>query len=370
MNSGANNRAEGGKLSARLVILLCALALFACGDHEQSLTYEDGVIRASGWNGPAPQAGWESVFVVRAAEDPGAPAMLGEYKKSGGVITFTPRFAPSPGVKLHVSFTDESGQTIVSTFGEAADALAATTRATHIYPSTDEWPANTLRMYVVFSSPMASGEAYTHIRVRDAEGRIVDGPFVEIEPELWDPTGTRVTLLFDPGRIKRGLVDNETSGPPLMPGGAVTIEVDPAMRDARGARLAEKLTRTIRVAEAVREPVDVKAWRIAPPMSASDDLLITFPRPLDHALAQRAISISRDDDLIAGRVVLEEYETRFRFTPDSPWKSGRHEIIIDGVIEDLAGNRLGKVFDVDTSDPAQSTSATPSATIAFEVAAS
>ena len=140
------------------------------------------------------------------------------------------------------------------------------------------------------------------------------------------------------------------------------------MRDARGAPLAEKFTRTIRVTEAVREPVDVKAWRVEAPKSASDDLVIAFPRPLDHALAQRAISISREGAPVAGKAALEDNETRFRFTPDSPWQSGWHEIIVDGVIEDLAGNRLGKVFDVDTSDPKQSTSATPSATIPFGVA--
>src|SRR5690606_27898227 len=149
-------------------------------------------------------------------------------------------------------------------------------------------------MYVAFSAPKASGDAYSHIRVVDADGRVVEGPFVEIEPELWDPTGTRLTLLFDPGRIKRGLVDNESSGPPLMPGRTVIIEVDAAMRDARGAPLAEKLTRTIRVSDAVREPVDVKTWRIEAPASASGDLVITFPRPLDRALAQRAISVSRE----------------------------------------------------------------------------
>jgi hypothetical protein len=273
-------------------------------------------------------------------------------------------------VKLHVSFTDARRQILTSTFGGGADAVAPTTRAARIYPSTDEWPANTLRMYVAFSAPMASGDVYAHIKVLDADGHVVEGPFVEIEPELWDPTGTRLTLLFDPGRIKRGLVDNESSGPPLMPGRTVTIEVDPAMRDARGAPLAEKLTRIVRVTDAVREPVDVKTWRVEVPRSARDDLVITFPRPLDHALAQRAISISHGGVRVPGKIALEDNETRFRFTPDAGWKSGAHEIVVDGVIEDVAGNRLGKVFDVDTSDPTQSTSATPSATIPFDVTAS
>ena len=255
------------------------------------------------------------------------------------------------------------------TFGEPAKAVVATTEVSRIYPSLETWPANTLKMYVEFSAPMASGEAYAHIRVRDDRGRVVVGPFVEIEPELWDPTGTRLTLLFDPGRIKRGLVDNEESGPPLLPGRTVTIEVDPAMRDANGAPLAQDFSRTVRVVDALREVVDVKRWRIEPPASATSDLVVTFDRPLDHALAQRAISVTNDGLLIAGKISLEKNETRFRFHPDGAWAPGRYAIRIDGVIEDLAGNRLGKLFDVDTSDPTQSLNATPSAEIAFDVPA-
>jgi len=363
------SRAESGSFSARPFIFAVALLLSACGAREPLLTYEDGVVRAEGWSGPPPVGGWESVFVIRAGDDASAPALLGEYKESGGVIVFTPRFAPSPGVELHASFKPVNAPEISAVFGEPAKAVVATTEVARVYPSSDTWPANTLKMYVEFSGPMARGDAYTHIRVRDDEDRVVVGPFVEIEPELWDPTGTRLTLLFDPGRIKRGLVDNEESGPPLMPGRAVTIEVDPAMRDASGAPLSQKFSRTIRVADAVREVVDVTRWRVEPPASTTGDLVIAFDRPLDHALAQRAISVTRGGSPVSGKISLEENETRFRFDPDGAWAPGRHAIRVDGVIEDLAGNRLGKLFDVDTSDPTQSSSATPRVEIAFDVSA-
>jgi hypothetical protein len=39
--------------------------------------------------------------------------------------------------------------------------------------------------------------------------------------------------------------------------------------------------------------------------------------------------------------------------------------VVDGVIEDLAGNRPGKLFDVDTSDPSQSTEARASSALGF-----
>lgn len=360
-------RAESGSFSARSFVFAGALLLSACGAREALLTYEDGIVRAEGWSGPPPPGGWESVFVIRVGDDASAPVLLGEYKESGGVITFTPRFAPSPGVELHASFRPVNAPEISVTFGEPAKAVVATTEVRRVYPSSETWPANTLKMYVEFSAPMASGDAYAHIRVRDDQGRVVAGPFVEIDPELWDPTGTRLTLLFDPGRIKRGLIDNEESGPPLTPGRTVTIEVDPAMRDANGAPLAQEFSRTIRVAEALREAVDVKRWRVEPPASATSDLVIAFDRPLDHALAKRAISVTHDGSRVAGKISLEESETRFRFRPDGAWAPGRHAIRVDGVIEDLAGNRLGKLFDVDTSDPTQSPSAAPSAEIAFDV---
>jgi hypothetical protein len=366
-----SDRAEGGLSSARLFFAIAVLILAACTQRTSapSLDYQDGVIVASGWSGRPPSAGWESVLVVRASDDPSAPPIMGGYKESGGVITFTPRFAPSPGVPLYASFRPENAAEITRTFGEAANTIAATARVMHLYPSADTWPANTLKMYLEFSAPMSTAGAYSHIRVLDEQGRPIEQPFVEIEPELWDPSGKRLTILFDPGRIKRGLVDNEASGPPLAPGRAITIEVDPALRDSNGAPLAEKFSRTIRVTEAVRQPVDVRAWRIDSPKSASADLVLSFPRPLDHALAQRAISVTRDGSPVAGGVTLENDETRFRFTPASQWSPGRHVIRVDGVIEDLAGNRLGKVFDVDTSDPAQSVSATPFAEIEFDAPA-
>jgi hypothetical protein len=361
-----NSRAES--FSARFFLALFLLVLAACGAREPSLSYKDGAIVAEGWSGQMPKEGWEGVLTVRAGEDASAPAMLGDYESAGGKLIFKPRFAPQPGVQLHASFTARPGaEPLTASFGEPAKALAATTRVTHIYPTTDEWPANTLKMYVEFSGPMARGEAYAHVRILDDKGVVIEGPFVEISEELWDPRATRVTLLFDPARIKRGLVDNETSGPPLMPGRTVTIEIDPTWRDASGAALVEKVTKTIRATDALRKAIDVKLWRVAPPMAPGDPLVVGFDRPLDHALASRAISVVKNGSPVAGEISLEKNESELRFTPSEPWKPGAYTIRVDGVLEDLAGNRPGKLFDVDTSDRSQSTHATPVSELTFTV---
>jgi hypothetical protein len=360
------SRAES--FSARFFVACLLLVLAACGAREPALSYKDGAVVAEGWSGATPKEGWESVLAVRAGDDPAAPLMLGNYKESVGKLTFTPRFPPQPGVQLHASFTPRPGaKPVTASFGEPAKALAATTRVTRIYPTTDEWPANTLKMYVEFSASMAKGEAYAHVIIRDDKGAVIEGPFVEIDQELWDPEGKRITLLFDPGRIKRGLVDNETSGPPLMPGRTITIEIDPSWRDATGAPLAAPYTRAIRATDALRKPVDVKLWRVAPPKAPDDPLVVTFDRPLDHALARRAISIVKDGSPVAGEIALQKNETELHFTPSESWRAGAYTIRVDGVIEDLAGNRPGKLFDVDTSDRAQSTSAAPVSELTFTV---
>jgi hypothetical protein len=350
------------------------LVIAACGaqgpkdPRGPGIGYVNGEIVANGWSGQMPKEGWPGVLTVRAGDDPSTPDMLGEYEAKGGKIIFRPRFPPQPGVRLRVSFIPKPGaEPMVASFGDRASPMVATTRVTQIYPTTDEWPANTLKMYVEFSFGMAKEDAYRHVRILDEQGKVIEGPFVEIEPELWDPIGRRVTLLFDPGRIKRGLVDNETSGPPLMPGRTVTIEIDSSWRDATGAPLVEKMRKTIRVTDALRKAIDVKLWRVAPPMAPSDALVVGFDRPLDHALASRAISVVKNGSRVKGEMTLEKNESALRFAPSESWKPGAYTIRIDGVIEDLAGNRPGKLFDVDTADATQSTAATPVSELTFTV---
>ncbi len=73
-----------------------------------------------------------------------------------------------------------------------------------IYPTSSELPENLLKFYIHFSQPMSRGQAYRHIKLLKADGKAVDGAYLEIGEELWDASSTRFTLLLEPGRIKRG----------------------------------------------------------------------------------------------------------------------------------------------------------------------
>ncbi len=84
---------------------------------------------------------------------------------------------------------------------------------------------------------------------------------------------------------------------------------------------------------------------------------------MDNILARRTISV----DGVEGEIDLMNNETRWVFRPNEIWKSGRRTIRIDGILEDLAGNRLYRLFDVDTSEPAQKKPPPNSETLYFDV---
>ena len=325
-------------------VALAALLLASC--EQERLAYDDGKVVARGWRGGEPADGWQSVLAVHASDAEGAPTLAGTYRRRGGTITFTPAFPPSPEVTLRITYRGSDGGIQSLTIPGKAPAVTASTRVTAIYPTTDQWPANQLRFYIHFSGAMSKGVAYQHIQLIDDTGNRIAEPFVEFDQELWDPGVTRLTVLFDPGRIKRGLGDTD---PPLVPGRRYTLRIDPAWPDARGKPLAAAFERKISAVEDIRLPVDPKTWTVTAPRTRDAPLIIDFPRPMDNALARRTITVPG----MEGEVDLQRDETRWVFQPATRWKPGEHQIRIEGILEDLAGNRLHRLFDVDTSDPAQ-----------------
>jgi len=335
---------------------------------DPGVTRADGGFRAGPWGGATPRGGWAEVLKVFASEDPAAPALLGTYAREGATIVFTPRFPPAGGLNLRAVYQPPIGKPVVARFaGVPEPEHAPTTSVSSVTPSAAVWPENILRLYVTFSAPMRIGEAWTHIRVLDADGRAMGGMFVEVDQELWDPAGQRLTVLFDPARIKRGLVDHINEGPPLSVGERCTLEIDAYWRDAAGGLLVEPFTRTIEVAAPLRDALDPAAWRLTVPAAADDPLVLDAPHPLDAALAGRAFTIRRGDAAVPCSVEIQADETRLVFTPEQPWEAGGHVLVVDAVLEDICGNRMGRAFDIDRADPNQAAAEARGAELAFDV---
>jgi hypothetical protein len=50
---------------------------------------------------------------------------------------------------------------------------------------------------------------------------------------------------------------------------------------------------------------------------------------------------------LEGDIRIEAAETRWLFTPRTPWQAGEYHLIASSILEDGAGNRVGHPFEVD-----------------------
>lgn len=226
-------------------------------------------------------------------------------------------------------------------------------RVTAVYPSASRLPENTLRFYVQFSAPVSRTDTYEHIKLVRDDGKAVALPFLEIGEQLWSEDGTRLTLLFDPGRVKRGLVPREEDGPILEEGRRYTFEVDAAWQDLDGRPLVAKHTKTFSVSAPDDEPVWPEDWSLMAPRANSDSpLIVKLAKPLDRALLGRMLSV-RDaaGKSVEGTITVGGGERVVTFAPKQPWPKGAFKLIVDSQLEDVCGNRVGEPFELDVLKP-------------------
>jgi hypothetical protein len=292
--------------------------------------------------------------------DTSLPALAGRFTADGDALCFVPRYPFLPGtgyrVLIHRSLEGDERSPLsfeLDDYREVALAIAdpagePTTRVTAIHPTAATVPRNLLKLYVSFSAPMSEGEVARRVGVRRAaSGEPIADAFLPMEPELWDRARSRVTVLFDPARIKRGLAPHAAIGYPLVEGETIEVVVDEGFRDGDGRPLAERATRRYTVGPDVRRRIEPARWRItAPGAGTRAPLVVDFDRPLDHALLRHCLGVvDADDRPLAGRAEVADGEERWTFVPDTPWAAGGHEVRVDGILEDLAGNSVVRVFD-------------------------
>jgi hypothetical protein len=289
----------------------------------------------------------DSVAVRPVIEEPiaGLPAMAGQIVAAGDDLCFVPRFALVEGTTYSVLVNGVETRRL----RRPLSAAPPTTEVLEIYPTAGEVPRNLLRLYVKFSAPMSEGQALQHVDALDGAGEPIVGAILPGEYELWDAAHTRLTILFDPARIKRGLVAHRALGYPLQAGGSFQLVVDKDFLDAQGLPLRSGAVRRYAVGDDERRRVEPGSWEHrVPAVGTKSALQILFPRPLDHALLSRCIHVVGPDghrlDGIAGT---GPEERSWEFRPNAVWAQGEHHLIVDAVVEDLAGNSVSRVFDRD-----------------------
>ena len=247
-----------------------------------------------------------------------------------------------------------AGLILMSWLTEAAVACDNSGNADQIeiYPSAPELPSNLLRIYLYFPYPVRSRNILEHISLRDSEGRTIDGVFLSNRYDLWSPDRRRLTLLFDPGRVKTGLRAHETLGRALIPGEKYSLLINNTWNSDVECELGRDAVFEFLAIAPDYNPPKPSKWKITAPMARTlDPLIVDLGSPHDHiSLAYRLRIKDAQGLTVSGSIRLDQDESVWRFTPTSPWPRTTHLLMIDGQLEDLAGNRPGRLFDRPSED--------------------
>ena len=300
---------------------------------------------------------------VALADPAGAalPPVLGDYAVRAGVLRFTPRYPFDAGQRYVVVFDPSSlpsgrrhpapipSRAMVEV---PAPDREPSTRVVAVYPTGPEVPENHLRLYIVFSAPMGLGSGNPHVLLLDERGEPVADAFLPLDVDLWNADRTRYTVLYDPGRVKRGIRPNAELGRPLSADRRYTLAIDAAWRDAAGQPLVAPFRREFRVGPPRERALDPAAWRLDLPAGGTrDPLAVRFRVPLDYGLLQSALRVTTGAGRpLAGEIRVEQGETRWTFAPRVPWQPGEYRLVAAATLEDVAGNRIGRPFEVDAAD--------------------
>jgi hypothetical protein len=323
---------------------------------------------------------WTAVFAVYVHRDGAEPKdqtpLLGTYKVEKDALRFEPRFPLARGVRYRAVFDatrlpghDGANDKPIETALLIPKPKTGPTVLRQVYPTSDDLPENQLKFYLVFSAPMSRGEAYKNIRLLKADGKPVEVPFLELEQELWNPDCTRFTLLFDPGRVKRGLASREEAGPVLEEGKTYTLVVSREWTDANGEPLKETFKKTFRALAPDDKLPDPKKWKLeAPAAGGTKALTVAFEKSLDYALLQRLLWVEDEKGRrVEGTVTLGEKEASWCFRPKDTWVAGKYNLVVDTGLEDLAANTLVQPFEIDKFEKVEREVKSDTLKIAFEV---
>jgi hypothetical protein len=224
-------------------------------------------------------------------------------------------------------------------------ALAAATAASafaalpvgKVYPSGPTVPENLLRIELRLTAPLPAPLVVEHIRLLDADGREIQGAFLDLLLPTAD--ATRFSLLLHPGRVKSGIGANLALGRALHAGAPVTLRID-------DPSLGRPIRKRWRVTAFDADPPDPLRWNIKTPSEGRRSALLVLLHAPISSTAESLIAIRGPyGQRVNGRTRLERGETVWRFIPDQPWRAGRYALVTHPDLEDPAGNRACAPFE-------------------------
>jgi hypothetical protein len=272
--------------------------------------------------------------------------IAGRYAREDNTLSFVPAFGFEDGQSYVARMRTDQGDEYV-TFSLPGDDDNVPAFVTQVFPSEDTLPENVLRFYLHFSTPMQPHVAFDFIKLRNANGDVDEAAFMRFKQELWNEDRTRLTVLVDPGRIKRNVATNVELGPALLEGQMYTLAVDAGWLSADGRSTLPGFTKTFRVGAPLRELPSVEHWEYTRPcVGTQGSLYVTFDRPFDrHLMAQKIRVTDNEGQGIEGAFIVGSGERSLIFTPDIAWSGETIQILVDPTLEDVAANNFRDLLD-------------------------
>ena len=210
--------------------------------------------------------------------------------------------------------------------------------AVDIWPTANRLPANILRFYVQFSEPAEAVFDRAQLRLITATSALVPDAFLMLNEELWSPDGRRLTVLMEPGRIKRGMGSDLMHEPALVPGRSYRLEV------ATGGQVFFKV---FGVLPPAMEPLLETQWHVSrPPAGSRQPLEVAFDRVMDNAIMADEVQVQGPDGVrLAGSQAMTDDSRRLVFRPVNRWEEADYRLVLSRRFEDVCGNRLGEALD-------------------------
>lgn len=220
-------------------------------------------------------------------------------------------------------------------------------------PRTEFVPANFLKFYLTFPEKMERGVAFEnltlHHQIEPGKTKPVLEPFREVE--LWDETGTRLTLWLHPGRQKPGVNLNVEFGPILESGKQYKLVVSDKWKTEKGEKLEMDSTFYVRaIAPVFRQPkphkwelnVSRKQVSITPCWSWNPRIV----DGLDAMSFAKRITV-RDAEGKNVPVIADGDSLTVSPLEKKPFSLGKYQLVVDSKLENLAGNSVARPFNVD-----------------------
>lgn len=277
----------------------------------------------------------------KAAKDPVAV----QYRRSGNTVCCTPLYPLAAGERFLVKaagFAD----TLLSVPADPVQLPAAPASVAAIYPLSDSIPKNILFFHVRFTQAMQEDQrAWKKIRIYDDSGQLVQNTWRQ--RSFWLDSGRLLVLMIHPGRVKSGI---RYIGPVFDIGRKYTVVADSSLKDRYGQSLKAPAQHTYSVGQDLKERLKIVSATTKVSSGSMEPVVIRLNNAADHAAAFAGITILDKAGKEVRYTLAQGNDNNLNLHPAQPWTKGRYRIQVAGSFYDCTGNRLHRLFEMQSME--------------------